>query len=415
MPAADRYAGQVTETTYRFDDFALDTARFELRRAGNPVKVEPRAFDLLHHLVRHRDRVVEKTELLDSVWGDRFVSDAALTTALRTARLALGDSGVTQRYIRTAHGRGYQFVGSIAVQPAPDEAPIEGTIASRPRPEQVIRFCRATDGCRIAYATAGSGPPLLKAANWISHLALEWESPVWSHWWEGLTREHELIRYDERGCGLSDWDMPTSTFEDWVEDLETVVDAVGLERFPLLGISQGGAVAIAYAARHPERVSRLLLAGAYARGRAVRATDPEEQAVAALDLNLARVGWGQQDPSYLQVFASQFLPDATEQERAEFTRFQRATASPANGVRFLEEFSRIDVAEVAGEVTCPTLIVHNRGDLRVPMSQAAELAELIPDSRLVLLDSRNHLLTASEPAWPIFLGHVDAFLAPTDG
>ena len=408
---ADTVAG-VTGKTYEFDDFALDTARFELRRAGHPVKVEPRAFDLLHHLVRHRDRVVEKTELLDSVWGDRFVSDAALTTALRTARLALGDSGVAQRYIRTSHGRGYQFVGSVAVHP--DEAPDEGTTASRP-PGQAIRFCRASDGSRIAYATAGSGPPLLKAANWISHLALEWESPVWSHWWEGLTREHELIRYDERGCGLSDWDVPSSTLDDWVDDLETVVDAVGLERFPLLGISQGGAVAIAYAARYPERVSRLVLAGAYARGRGVRASDPEERAAAVLDLNLARVGWAQQDPSYLQVFASQFLPDATEQERAEFTRFQRATASPANGVRFLEEFSRIDVADVAGQVSCPTLILHNRGDLRVPTSQAAELAELIPDSQLVMLESRNHLLTASEPAWPIFLGHVEAFLAPVDG
>jgi len=405
----------VAGKTYAFGDFSLDNARFELRRAGHLVKVEPRAFDLLHHLVLNRDRVVPKTELLDSLWGDRFVSEAALTTAVRSARRALGDSGVAQRWIRTSHGRGYQFVGSVTVQQSPDDivdsGASRGGTANRLRPEQTIRFCRATDGSRIAYATAGSGPPLVKAANWISHLNLEWESPVWSHWWEQLSRQHELIRYDERGCGLSDWDVPTSTFDDWVNDLETVVDAVGLERFPLLGISQGGAVAIAYAARHPERVTRLVLVGAYARGRGVRATDTEERAAAALDLNLARVGWGQQDPSFLQVFAAQFLPDASAEERAEFTDFQRATASPANGVRFLEEFSRINVFDIAGQVSCPTLIVHNRGDLRVPTSQAAELAELIPESRLVMLDSRNHLLTASEPAWPIFLAEVEAFLA----
>ncbi|CAN5455285.1 alpha/beta fold hydrolase [soil metagenome] len=402
--------------TYEFGEFELDTARFQLRRVGAAVNVEPRAFDLLHHLVRHRDRVVPKTELLDSVWGDRFVSEAALTTALRTARRVLGDSGVAQRWIRTSHGRGYQFVGAVASGRPPGVVPAEPTPGPNPTPaprhEQDIRFCRAHDGSRIAYASVGSGPPLFKAANWLSHLDLEWESPVWSHWWEGLARGRRLIRYDERGCGLSDWDVPSSSFDDWVNDLETVVDAIGLERFPLLGVSQGGAVAIAYAARHPERVTRLVLSGAYARGREVRASDPVEQAAAALDLDLARVGWAQQDPSFLRVFASQFLPDGTQQDWEDFTEFQRVTTSPENGVRFFEEFSRIDVSDIAGQVTCPTLILHSRGDLRVPTSQAAELATSIPDSRLVMLDSNNHLLTAAEPAWPAFLTQVESFLAP---
>jgi pimeloyl-ACP methyl ester carboxylesterase/DNA-binding winged helix-turn-helix (wHTH) protein len=400
---------------FRFGEYELDITGHQLRRSGKPVHVEPRAFDLLCHLVEHRDRVVSKNELLDLVWGDRFVSEAALTTALRTARLAVGDTGERQRLIRTAHRRGYQFVAPAAVVRAgPAAGSGQGTVALAELPDgtdrQVIRFCRADDGTRIAYATVGAGPPLLKAANWMSHLDLEWTTPVWSHWLSGLARDRRLIRYDERGCGLSDWQVPSFSFDDWVDDLDTVVEAVGLDRFPLLGVSQGGAVAIAYAVRRPERVSHLILAGAYAQGRQVRARDDVELEAAAIDLELARVGWGNQDPRFLQVFASQFLPDGTPQDWDDFIAFQRQTTSPANGVRFLEEFARIDVSGIAHRVACPTLILHSRHEARVPAAQASELAALIPDSRLVLLDSRNHLLTASEPAWVDFLSHIDAFL-----
>ncbi|WP_328504354.1 alpha/beta fold hydrolase [Streptomyces sp. NBC_00457] len=406
--------------TYRFGEYELDRARHQLRRAGEPVHVEPRALDLLCHLVEHRDRVVPKNELLDEVWGDRFVSEAALTTALRTVRLAVGDTGSRQQVIRTVHRRGYQFVAAAAAAVLGAEASagpgqgdvVKSTAVGEPlgADRQAIRFCRAGDGTRIAYASVGSGPPLLKAANWMTHLDLEWTTPVWSHWLRGLARNRRLIRYDERGCGLSDWVVPGFTFEGWVDDLETVVDAVGLDRFPLLGVSQGGAVAVAYAVRHPERVSRLILAGAYARGRQVRARTETESAEAALDLDVARVGWIHQDPRFLRVFASQFLPDGTPEDWDEFTAFQRQTTSPSNGVRFLEEFARIDVSEIAHRVACPTLILHSRDDERVPVSQANELAALIPDSRLVLLKSRSHLLTAFEPAWDEFLSHIDAFL-----
>lgn len=405
--------------TYVFEDFELDATGFLLRRAGEPVHVEPRAFDLLRYLLEHRNRVVPKHELLDSIWGDHFVGEAALTTSLRTARRAIGDSGSQQRLIRTAHGRGYQFVGQVTVATSGGPAHVErevlvGSGAAEVltgADSQMIQFCDAGDGTRIAYATVGSGPPLVKAANWMTHLDLEWTTPVWSHWLRGLARNRQLIRYDERGCGLSDWKVPSFTFDDWVDDLETVVEATGLERFPLLGVSQGGAVAVAYAVRHPERVSRLILAGAYARGRLVRAVDESERAGAALDLELARVGWARQDPSYLQVFASQFLPDGTPEEWAGFTSFQKRTTSPENAFRFLEEFAIIDVSAIANQLTCPTLILHSREDVRVPRSQAMELAAMIPDSKLVLLDSGNHLLSATEKAWPEFLSHIDTFLA----
>jgi len=406
----------VTGETYRFEDYELDTALYQLRRTGEPVHVEPRALDLLSFLIEHRSRVVSKIEILDSVWGDRFVTEAALTTGLRTARRAIGDSGDQQRLIRTVHGRGYQFLGEVTVSAGSEAGRIDqveraGSTAAKSGVErQAIRFCRAADSTRIAYAAVGSGPPLLKAANWMTHLSLEWTTPVWAHWLAGLARNRTLIRYDERGCGLSDWEVPSFSFEDWVDDLETVVDAAGLDRFPLLGVSQGGAVAVAYAVRHPERVSRLILAGAYARGRSVRADDDSQRAEAALDLELARVGWARQDPSYLRVFASQFLPDGTPEEWEEFTNFQRNTTSPANAIRFLEEFAKIDVSDIAHEVRCPTLILHSRDDVRVPRSQAMELAGMIRDSELVLLESGNHLLSAAEPAWMEFLSHIDTFL-----
>lgn len=396
-------------TCWTFDDCELDLAAFELRRGGVAVHIEPQVFAVLTYLIRHRNRVVPKTELLEQVWGDRFVSDSALTSRLKAARRAVGDNGSTQRVIRTAHGRGYQFVATVAERlPPPDQY----THGNGTTPHgQHISFCIAPDGTRIAYATAGEGPPLVRTGNWITHLDYDWDNPVWRHWMRGLTRGRRLIRYDERGCGLSDWDLDEFSFQAWVDDLRLVADTLELERFPLLGISQGGAVAIAYAALYPERVSRLVLFGAYPRGRLVRAETDEERREAALNLELARVGWHRDDPAFRQVFTTQFLPDSTREQWAAFNELQRRSTSVENAVRFLDVFARIDVTELAPLVRCPTLIMHSRGDLRVPLSSARELATLIPGSRLVPLHSRNHILTEEEPAWPIFLAELDRFLA----
>lgn len=402
---------------WRFGDFVLDTHRYELRGGGEVIRVEPQVFDVLTQLVANAERFVSKEELFDSVWGGRFVTEAALTSRIKAVRRALGDDGESQRFIRTVRGRGYQFVGTL-IADAP--APVMPAIAvpeiaepddDPPPPRQHIAFCKAADGVRLAYAVAGEGPPLVRAANWMTHLGYDIESPVWKHWVRDLSEKRRFIRYDERGCGLSDRDATDFTFDDWVADLESVVDSLGLERFPLLGVSQGGAVAVAYAARHPERVSHLVLCGAYAQGRAVRASSEDEKRAAALDLELARVGWGRDDPAFRQVFAAQFLPDGSRTDWAAFDQLQRRTTSPENAVRFLEEFGRIDVRELAREVSCPTLIMHSRDDHRVPLRFGEELASLIPDSRLVALSSNNHLLTASEPAWQVFRAEIDAFLA----
>jgi pimeloyl-ACP methyl ester carboxylesterase len=393
---------------YMFGDCVIDPPRLELRRDGSVVHVEPQVFDVLVYLLRHRDRVVPKAELLDAVWGDRFVSDSALTSRLKAARRAIGDDGTAQRLIATLHGVGYRFVGEV-------REPHATTTATAPPREdrgrtQEIRYCRTPADVRIAYASVGSGPPLVKSANWLTNLDLEWESPVWAHWIDALSARHRLVRYDERGCGLSDWDVREFSLDAWVEDLELVVDSVGLDSFPLIGLSQGGAVAIAYAVRHPERVSRLVLVGAYARGRLARAETPDEREEAALDMQVGRVAWRRDDPAYRQVFAAQFLPDESREMWDAFIALQRATTSTENVVRFLDTFANIDVSALAAKVRCPTLVLHARRDHRVPTRQAHELAAQIPDSTLHLLDSGNHILTATEPAWPDLVREVGAFL-----
>nr|WP_232523028.1 alpha/beta fold hydrolase [Nocardioides sp. MAH-18] len=396
-------------SVYRFEDCELDLRRRELRRAGVAVHVEPQVFDVLAHLIRHRDRVVTKTELLDEVWGDRFVSDATLTSRLKAARQAVGDDGRGQRLIATVHGVGYRFCGDVVGEEAhPDAGASLPPV--RHRDTQEIRYCHSPDGVSIAYATSGSGPPLVKAANWLTHLDIEWQSPIWAHWIDALSHGRRLVRYDERGCGLSDWEVTDFSLDAWVEDLELVVDSVGLERFPLIGLSQGGAVAIAYAVRHPDRVTRLVLVGAYARGRMQRAATVEEREEADLDLRVARVAWRRDDPAYRQVFAAQFLPDAPRVLWEAFNQMQRATTSTDNVVHFLDAFAHLDVSAIAPQVACPTLIAHARRDQRVPESQARELAALIPASVLHLVDSGNHIVLHDDPAWPDLVRRIDHFL-----
>ncbi|HEU5171672.1 MAG TPA: alpha/beta hydrolase, partial [Gemmatimonadales bacterium] len=276
--------------------------------------------------------------------------------------------------------------------------------------EQQIRFCTSADGVRIAYATVGTGPPLVKAANWLSHLEFDWGSPVWRHWLRELSRHRTLVRYDERGCGLSDWHAEEYSLDAWVRDLEAVVDVLGLERFPLLGISQGGPIAIAYTMRHPDRVSHLVLYGSYACGREHRNLSEREREERQLMLQMIRVGWGQDHAAFRQVFTSLFLPDATAEQMRWFNELQRVSAPPENAFRMVSAFDKLDVRELAPRLDVPTLVLHATGDLRIPFAAGRELAALIPGARLVPLDSRNHLLLEDEPAWGRFLRAVREFL-----
>jgi pimeloyl-ACP methyl ester carboxylesterase/DNA-binding CsgD family transcriptional regulator len=278
-------------------------------------------------------------------------------------------------------------------------------------PRQQIRFCTAPDGVRIAYAVSGQGPPLLKAANWLNHLEYDWESPVWRRWLEEVSRHHTLIRYDERGCGLSDWDVEDLSFEAWVQDLETVAQATGLSRFPLLGSSQGAPIAIAYAVRHPERVSRLVLHGAYARGFLKRNPTPEKREEAETMIKLAEIGWGKENPAFRQFFTTLFIPDGTPEQHKWFNELERVSTSPQVAARFFRVLNEIDVSGIVPQVACPTLVSHSRQDARVPFEEGRLVASLIPGARFVPLESRNHIVLDHEGEWKRWVGEMLAFLA----
>jgi pimeloyl-ACP methyl ester carboxylesterase/DNA-binding CsgD family transcriptional regulator len=278
---------------------------------------------------------------------------------------------------------------------------------------QQIRFCTAPDGVRLAYATVGKGPPLVRAAHWMTHLEFDWESPVWRPWLTELSRENTLVRYDQRGCGLSDRDVGDISFAAWLADLETVVAAAGLARFVLLGASQSASIAIAYAAKHPQRVSQLVLYGGFARGRLKRGSRAQAEE-SDVQRGLIRVGWGRDDPAFRQFFTTQFLPDGTPEQIASFNEVQRLSASPETAERIFDVTSAIDVAELAQQVSAPTLVLHGREDKRAPFEEGRLIASLIPGARFVPLETRNHALAAQDPAWPRFLAEIRAFLGPSE-
>ena len=275
---------------------------------------------------------------------------------------------------------------------------------------QQIRFARSHDGVRLAYAASGRGHTLIKAATWLSHLEYDWESPVWSHVLGALSERWQLVRYDERGCGLSDWMVPELSFESWLRDLETVVGAVGAERFALLGISQGASIAIAYAVKHPERVTHLVLQGGYARGRLVRSTSAQQAEEAEMMCRLAEIGWGKSDPSFRQFFTTQFIPGGTAEQHQWFNELERISTSPANAANFMRAFNTIDVTALLPGVRCPTLVLHSTRDVRVPFEEGRLLATAIPGAQFVPIDSGNHLLLESEPGWRRALEAIEAFL-----
>ena len=282
--------------------------------------------------------------------------------------------------------------------PKPDDANVA----------QTIKYCRAPDGVRLAYAISGSGPSLVKSGNWMNHLEYDWESPIWGHFFRGLSREHTLIRYDARGNGMSDWDVDTLSLDAWVTDLETIVDAAGVERFPLLGISQGGPVAVAYAVRRPERVSHLILYGAFALGGKKRS--PAEKEMRDAMTTLMRIGWGADNPSFRQLFTARFIPGGTYEQADYFNELQRKTTSPDCAARYFDVVGDFDVRDLLSKVKAPTLVMHVRGDVTAPFDAGRELAAGIPGARFVALPGRNHLFLEHEPASDQFFEEISLFL-----
>ena len=277
---------------------------------------------------------------------------------------------------------------------------------------QNIRFCTSADGTRIAVASCGSGPVLLRAAHWLSHVDYDVESPVWRPWLEALSRHHRFVRYDPRGSGLSDRHVADLTLPRWDEDLEAVAATISETPFVLIGVSQGGALAIRYALRHPERVSHLILHGAYAQGWHKRSQTDQQRLEADTLVNFVRIAWGRENPAFCQFFTNLFIPGGTPEQHRWWGDLERVTASPEVAAETLLQMMGIDVTDMARQLRVPTLVTHSREDMRVPFDQGRRLAALIPGARFVPLESRNHVLLPEEPAWGVFHEEIARFLGP---
>jgi pimeloyl-ACP methyl ester carboxylesterase len=277
--------------------------------------------------------------------------------------------------------------------------------------KQTIRFCKSSDGTRIAYATMGKGPPLVRTAHFFGHLEYDLRTPVWQPWLAELSRHHTLVRYDLRGCGLSDRTTDDFSLEEWVADFEAVVDAAGLDRFAVFGPSQGAAIAIVYATRHPERVTRLVLYGVVARGIMKRDPTPAQVRQWQAMIDLVELGWGQENPAFRQLWTSQLMPDASAEQAHWFNELERVCTTPECAARVFKLIGQLDATELLPRIRCPTVVLHVRGDARAPFEEGRHAAALIPGARFVPLEGRNHVSLEHEPAFTQFFRELHEFLA----
>ncbi|WLR95594.1 alpha/beta fold hydrolase [Shinella zoogloeoides] len=275
---------------------------------------------------------------------------------------------------------------------------------------QSILFCTSADGTRIAVASCGKGPVILRAAHWLSHVDYDLESPVWRPWLQALSARNRFVRYDPRGCGLSERHVADLSIEAWHADLDAVAASIDEPRFVLLGLSQGGALAIAYALRHPERVSHLVLLNAYGQGGRVRAQTAAERLEAETLVNFIRIGWGRENPAFCQFFTNLFIPDGTPEQHRWWGDLERVTATADVAAQLLWHMQGLDVLDLAAKIRVPTLILHSRGDMRVPFNEGCKLAAAIAGARFVPLQSTNHVLLPDEAAWAVFHAELAVFL-----
>ncbi|WP_292567995.1 alpha/beta fold hydrolase [Mesorhizobium sp.] len=340
----------------------------------------------------------------------------ALPFARRLRRLLPDDTGLaaeTEALEEKVRSAAAQATGR-APQSAPPTPPPSKPAALPQDPGRAVQFCRALDGTRLAYASTGSGSVILRAAHWMSHLTFDWDSPIWRHWMRELSRHNRLVRYDERCNGLSQRQVVDISFETMVSDLERVVEATGLDRFTLLGLSQSCAVSIAYAIRHPEKVSGMILYGGYVKGWRARG-DAGEIATREAVATLMRESWGKPNPMFRQAFCSMFIPGATHEHFAWMDDLMLRTVSPDDAWRLQSAFSVIDVSDLLEKVKVPTLVLHARDDNVAPVESGRTMAAGIPGARFIELESQNHILLEGEPAFEEFIDHVRAFIAETAG
>jgi len=393
---------------YRFADCVLDARRHRLTRAQREVHVEPQVFALLELLARRAGEVVTRDEIVAHVWRGRIVSEATISARISAARAAVGDDGKRQAVIRTLTRVGLELVAPVERVGAdsPDAAPQAG--AEFPE----IRMTASRDGSGIGWQVSGEGPALLRAGHWLSHLELDWTSPVWRPLIDRLGRGRRLLQYDQRGTGLSERACGALTLDTFVQDMEAVLDAAGQDRVDIFAVSQSVPVALAFAARHPERVRAMVLVAGFVQGSLLRDAARSETMTDTF-LSLIESGWGRPDSAFMTAFSSLFMPGGTAGQIGSFIEMQLHSATPARAIEMRRAIGLFDVSEALPKVRCPVLVGHWRRDAVQPFEQGQILARNLPDARFFAFDSPNHIALPQDAGWQAMLAAMDRFLAPS--
>ena len=390
---------------YVLGPFRLDVDERKLVRDDGEIRLRGKLFDTLRVLVENPGRLLRKDELMQAVWPDSIVEDNNLDHCVSQLRKLLSPD----KYIETVPRHGYRFVGEVkSPSTSPKLLHIERAVEQSDAPDQEIRFFTTSDGVRIAYTIGGEGPVLVRAIDWLNHLDFEWKSPYLRHWLSEIMRHNTLVRYDQRGSGLSDWNVDDFSFERTVRDFEELIEAAGLDTFAIFGGCQGAAVATAYAVRHPQRVTKLIFNGAFSNGWPAPGDSVTEQFNALL--TLIRLGWGRDNPAFRQLWSTLFRPDADSVEMDWLNELQRISTSPENAVRMMSEFPKIKIVDLLPKISCPTLVLHARDDAAVPLQEGRLIAARIRGARFVELPTRCHIVGPGDPAWTTFVEAFSTFL-----
>lgn len=387
--------------TVAFDVYTLDLQRCSLLRGPDQIQLRPKSFDLLRYLAEHSGRLVSKAELMQAIWPDVLVTEDSVVQCIGDIRAALRDDA--RRIIKTVPRRGYVFAAELSDKEPTRQPPSTSSHG------QEITFCRTTDGVNLAVACVGRGEPLVYIPTWATHLEYDWQSPIRGPLLPFLADRLRVIRYDGRGFGLSDRDVADISFATFEHDLATVVDALHLRNYALLGVSQAAAIAIAHAARYPERVSKIILHGGFALGRNKRS--PKEAQTANAWIAILRQAWEDDNSALLRVFSSVWLPGASAEQIKWYANLLRISTSLENAVMNRHASDDIDVVDLLPKIRAPALVLHCRRDNVAPFDEGRRIAASIPNARFVSLDSENHIPLAGEPAWPKFLEAMESFLS----
>jgi DNA-binding winged helix-turn-helix (wHTH) protein/pimeloyl-ACP methyl ester carboxylesterase len=396
---------------YQFADCVLDSDTLRLTRGGSHVPVEPQVYDLLVLLASRAGKVVSRDEMIEAVWNGRIVSDATISARINAARKAVGDDGHRQEIIRTLNRRGIEL--HVAVEQSGGPSKGESAPAAAVTQTQKVKYARSADGTRIAYGVSGKGPPLLRAGHHLTHLDLDWHSRLWRPMWDAFGSQHTLVRFDERGTGLSDHAIDGVGISDFVGDLKAVADAAGLERFALLAHLQSTPVALRFIAENPGRVSRLVIHEGYCRGRSMR-DGARQSANADPVVALMQNGWGDPENGFMRAWASMIVPNAPPEDVTELIGLL-SSAAPAGSVvparRIIDRFTAEDCLD---KIKIPTLIVHARGDTIHPLDEARVLAMGIEGAELVVVESSSTICIPCDPTWQEQVDTIMSFLQADD-